>query len=72
MVAMTYDCIATIQCRQCLLDYLITFHKTDYDEWLAGDSYIQDVMPYLTAGERELLISGICGDCFDRMFPVDN
>ena len=30
---------------------------------------IQDAMPYLTADEREVLISGTCGECFDNMFP---
>ena len=33
---------------------------------------IQDAMPYLTADEREVLISGTCGNCFDKMFPEPN
>ena len=28
----------------------------------------QDAFPYLNNDERELLISGTCGTCFDRMF----
>ena len=39
----------------------------DVVDWKGG-KYIQDAMPYLSADERELLISGTCGTCFDKMF----
>jgi hypothetical protein len=39
----------------------------DVIDWQAG-KYIQDAMPYLSKGERELLISGTCDECFDKMF----
>ena len=39
----------------------------DYQSWQNG-KLIQDAMPYLTISQRELLISGICGTCFDKMF----
>ena len=32
---------------------------------------IQDALPYLSASEREMLISGTCDDCWQKMFPVD-
>ena len=38
--------------------------------WRNGE-YIQDCMPYLAMDERELLMSGICGECFDGMFLED-
>ena len=41
----------------------------DMQAWEDG-KFIQDAMPYLTAGERELLISATCGDCFDKFFPI--
>jgi hypothetical protein len=34
--------------------------------------YAQDAFPHLTADERELLISGTCGSCFNAMFPEDD
>lgn len=40
-------------------------------EWQAGGGYIQDLMPTLTAGERELLISGTCDSCWKEMFGED-
>jgi len=30
--------------------------------------FAQDCFPYLPAAEREFLISGICGKCWDEMF----
>ena len=39
--------------------------------WRAG-ALIQDSLGYLTDGERELLISGTCSDCFDQMCAPDD
>lgn len=30
--------------------------------------YAQDAFPYLSAGEREILVSGTCNECFENMF----
>lgn len=40
------------------IDYL------DYDDGMK----VQDAFPYLSADEREMLISGICPDCWNKMF----
>lgn len=34
----------------------------------ARGEYAQDVWPHLDADMRELIISGVCGPCFDAMF----
>ena len=39
----------------------------DYTSWENG-ALIQTAMPYLSADEREVLISGMCGPCFDNLF----
>jgi hypothetical protein len=33
---------------------------------------VQNVLPNLTADERELMISGYCGKCFDNLFIDDD
>ena len=74
MVAMNSDVADTVlavRCVQCSAKHVIFIKMTDYIEWKNGAGFIQDLMPYLSDSERELLISGTCGDCFDRMFPVD-
>lgn len=59
------------QCRMCGMTYSIMYNREDMISWLAGEGFIQDLLPYLSTGERELLISGTCSDCFDKLFPPD-
>ena len=54
-------------CRKCGTTVQIHVIGPDYDRWKSGE-LIQNAMPYLTPDEREILISGTCGPCFDRMF----
>ena len=54
-------------CRHCQKDHKLMVNMEDVASWQAGE-YIQDAMPYLSAGERELLISGTCDDCWEKMF----
>jgi len=75
MVAMNQDVADTVlavRCGVCSANHVIFIKMHDYIEWKNGAGFIQDLMPYLSDSERELLISKTCGDCFDRMFPVDN
>lgn len=41
-----------------------------FEAWRNG-AFIQDAMSELSAGARELLISGTHSDCFDALFPPD-
>lgn len=45
-------------------------YAEDVAAWENGE-LIQDAMPYLTDGEREVLISGTCDSCWEKMFPSD-
>lgn len=54
-------------CSVCGVTHEIEVRAEDFRRWKRTDN-IQDVFPYLSADDRELLISGICGSCFDDMF----
>lgn len=41
-----------------------------YDAWQGG-VLIQRAMPGLSVDQRELLISGTCGECWERIFPAE-
>ena len=56
-----------LQCDKCKEPQWFSCIKKDLDAWCEG-KFIQDAMPYLSAAERELLISGTCGSCFAIMF----
>ena len=55
------------RCRTCGDTHILMVNAQDKKRWMEGE-LIQDAMPYLTPDERELLISGTCGTCFDKMF----
>ena len=58
----------TVQCRACGVDYHLSVDYDGYTAWKNGEGFIQDLLPHNTDSERELLLSGNCGDCYDRMF----
>jgi hypothetical protein len=66
-----FDMVLEADCRLCYKTYLIFLRREDYTSWMSGSGFVQDILPYLTAGERELLISNTCSDCFDKLFPPD-
>lgn len=57
-----------LKCKSCYERHIILFDRDDYYAWKRGSKTIQDAFPYLSDGERELMLSGICSDCFDSMF----
>ncbi len=57
----------SIVCRSCDKVHLVVVPLSDYKKW-EGGMLIQNAFPYLSPGTRELLISELCEDCFDKMF----
>jgi hypothetical protein len=57
-----------VKCISCQETTILQINPEDIDKWQNG-ALIQNVMPYLKPVERELLISKICGPCFNKMFP---
>ena len=54
------------ECINCQKSFTLLVEPADFDRWRAGE-LIQNAMPYLSAEERELLISQICGECFEKI-----
>ena len=61
----------TITCRLCKVPYIINVTQEQLDKWKSG-SLIQIVMPELSAGDRELLISQTCDDCWKAIFNEED
>ena len=55
-----------INCVQCKAQKELSVFQHDFANWREG-RLVQDAMPYLDPGERELLISQICPECWDDM-----
>lgn len=58
-------------CNRCKDQVEMKVVQEDYEAWENGEFLIQDAFPYLSADEREVLISGMCGPCFDKLFADD-
>lgn len=61
-----------VKCRYCDKTYNVSVGEDDFLDWKNGAGYIQDLLPYLTASERELLISNTCDDCWGGLFGWDD
>ena len=57
-----------IPCACCLHIYTVEVYTKDYEIYQGKDRpLIQDIFPYLSADQRELLMTQICGKCFDSI-----
>lgn len=59
----------TTSCPFCGEVHSVWVNEVDYAAWQDGE-LAQNAFPYLTAEQREVLISGICPTCWDGMFGI--
>lgn len=55
------------RCPECGDLNFVRVEKNDYYAWKRGTK-VQVAFPYLNADQRELLMTGICPPCWDKMF----
>lgn len=55
------------KCRICGKVRTVEMSEEAFEMWTLG-TLIQDAAPEMSVDDRELLISSICGPCFDDMF----
>lgn len=58
-------------CPVCNVDHDVQVEEPGYRNYIAG-MHIQKALPNNTAEEREMLITGICGKCWDELFAEDD
>lgn len=56
-----------VTCSVCRNEKIIKINQSDLESYQNG-SNAQHAFPYLSAADRELIISNICGPCFGSMF----
>ena len=59
-----------VQCRICGEKYMFIMDKEKFYKLTQTHELIQNIFPDLDRGWRELLISGTCPDCWDRIFCI--
>ena len=61
-----------IKCRDCHESIGLVVKASDLLVYYGNSSkHIQDIFPYLDAGDRELFITGICNDCYNKIFGIE-
>ena len=68
MLAMT--AVVAVPCRLCNEVTDLTVNIEGFVAWQGGE-LIQEALPELSADQRELLISGTCGKCWNELFGSD-
>ena len=61
-----------ITCNVCGSSNKVECEEKDLARWRNGEGPIQQILSYISAADRELLISGTCGKCFDSMFGSED
>lgn len=57
------------RCPMCGKVHTVNVNDVDFQRWQTGAS-IQNAFPYLSANEREIIMTGICPKCWDKMFFI--
>lgn len=55
-------------CNMCKKHFIIKVPTGGFYSWIIEDNLIQNALPDVSPEERELLISGICGNCYNELF----
>lgn len=55
-------------CKVCGKRNNVIVEKIDFQKWQIEGEYIQNALPYLSADEREILVSGTCPPCWDKLY----
>lgn len=62
--------LITKPCPYCERIQKVAVPESGFKAWKSG-TRIQDALPGLTADEREILLSGICPECWDANFSEE-
>ena len=57
-----------VTCRCCSKGKLLRVDINKFDKWKSREMLAQNAFPHLTPPDRELIISGTCGKCWEDMF----
>lgn len=61
------------RCPICGKQHKVLVREEDWELYNSPDRpHVQDIFPYLSPAERELLITGIDDECFNKMFEGED
>jgi len=57
------------KCNGCQKSFPLKVEESDLNSY-RNETFVQEDFPYLSVGDRELIISSTCSECFDEMFGM--
>lgn len=60
-----------VKCPWCGKEYEFNVTNEQYEKYITGQSLIQNIFPEIEPELRELLISEMCPDCWNKFIPCD-
>ena len=60
------------KCPECGKETILEMTDNQYNDYKENKKYIQDIFSNWTPGQREMLITGICPDCWNKIFNEEN
>ena len=60
--------VLTVYCPMCGQPNQVVVHESDFQYWHKSHDHVAKCFPYLSKDEAEILISGVDGTCWDKMF----
>ena len=58
-------------CQECGKKNYIEMSDEQYQKYTEGSDLIQRIFLEMSPAQREILITGICEDCWNKLFPID-
>ena len=69
MISYEYELFTTKPCPECGESSVVKLPLNGYRAWRAG-AYVQEAFPTMSAGDREMLITGTHPACWSAVFDV--
>jgi hypothetical protein len=64
--------VHTRPCPFCDEPHSVEVNASGFQRWAINGEYIQNALPELSNDDRELLMTGTCSECWDRVFPEED
>jgi hypothetical protein len=61
-----------VTCWSCGTAFMVEVDYEGFLRWRYEGTLLQLALPQNTHDERELLLTGTCGKCYDEMFDLDD
>lgn len=61
-----------IECPHCHKVIKLPIKEEELLAWNPNEQFVQEAFPELTPGQREMLLSGLCEECWNEIFSEED